>query len=121
MLWGDPIGPSLFALSVDEATQGIQSDVNMKYLDDATLGNFPERVHDDLVVLLERLIEKAWRSMVTIESSPFSLTACRRLCSEDSYQGLGGLKRVTFHCWEPRWICNAFRELYVRRGKRLRE
>ena len=39
---GDPIGPALFALSVDEAAR-------------ATLGDSLERVYGDLVVLLERL------------------------------------------------------------------
>ena len=52
---GDPIGPELFALSVDEAARGVQSEFNVWYLDDATLGDSPERVYDDLVVLLERL------------------------------------------------------------------
>ena len=52
---GDPIRPALFALSVDEAARGVQSEFNVWYLDDATLGDSPERVHDDLVVLLERL------------------------------------------------------------------
>ena len=52
---GDPIGPALFALSVDEGARGVQSEFNVWYLDDATLGESPERVHDDLVVLLERL------------------------------------------------------------------
>ena len=52
---GDPIGPALFALSVDEAAQGVQSEFNVWYLDDATLGDSVERVHDDLLVLLERL------------------------------------------------------------------
>ena len=52
---GDPIGPALFSLSVDEAARGVQSEFNAWYLDDATLGDSPERVHDDLVVLLARL------------------------------------------------------------------
>ena len=52
---GDPIGPALFALSVDEAARGVQSEFNVWYLDDATLGYSQERVHDDLVVLQERL------------------------------------------------------------------
>ena len=52
---GDPIRPALFALSVDEATRGVQSEFNAWYLDDAILGDSPEKVHDDLVVLLERL------------------------------------------------------------------
>ena len=47
----------------------------------------------------------AWRSMEANVSSPFSMTACRRQrrpCSEGSFRGLGWLKRVTFHCKEPR-------------------
>ena len=52
---GEPIGPALFALLVDEAARGVQSEFNVWYLDDATLGDSPERVYDDLVVLLERL------------------------------------------------------------------
>ena len=50
---GDPIG--LFALSVDEDARGVLSELNIWYLDDATLGDFPERDYNDLVVLLERL------------------------------------------------------------------
>ena len=52
---GDPIGPALFALSVDEAARGVESEFNVRYLDDATLGDSPERVYDDLVALLERI------------------------------------------------------------------
>ena len=52
---GDPIGRALFALSVDEAARGIQSEFNVWYLDDANLGDSPEKVYDDLVALLERL------------------------------------------------------------------
>ena len=52
---GDPIGPALFSLSVDEGARGVQSEFNVWYLNDATLGDSPERVNDDLVALLERL------------------------------------------------------------------
>ena len=41
--------------------------------------------------------------------------------TEALFRGLLGLKRVTFHCWEPQWIYEAFQELSMRRGKRLRE
>ena len=51
---GDPIGHALFPLSVDEAARSVQSEFNVWYLDNATLGDSPVRVHDDLVVLLER-------------------------------------------------------------------
>ena len=62
----------------------------------------------------------AWRSMETNVSSPFSMTACRRLCSEGSFRGLGWLMRVTFHCSEPRWIYKAFQGQSIRKGKRFR-
>ena len=95
---GDPIGLALFDLSVDEAARGVQSEFNVWYLDDATLVDSPERVYDDLVVLLERLRAIGLK-----------------------VRGLGWWKRVTFHCWEPQWIYKAFRELSMRRGKRSRE
>ena len=44
---GDPIEPSLFALLVDEAARAVQSEFNVWYLDDAFLGDSPERVHGD--------------------------------------------------------------------------
>ena len=52
---GNPIGPALFALLFDEAARGVQPELNVWYLDDATQGDYPERVHDDLLVLLKRL------------------------------------------------------------------
>ena len=54
---GRPNWTRTLALSVDEAARGVQSEFNVWYLDDATLGDSPERVHNDLVVLvlLERL------------------------------------------------------------------
>lgn len=52
---GDPMGPALFALTVDEIARGVQSEFNVWYLDDATLGDSPERVHEDLRVLMDRL------------------------------------------------------------------
>ena len=51
----DPIGPALFALSVDKSARGVQSEFNVWYLNDATFGDSPKRIHDNLVVLLERL------------------------------------------------------------------
>ena len=52
---GDPFGPALFALTIDEAARGVQSEFNVWYLDDATLGGSPEGVRDDLVALLDKL------------------------------------------------------------------
>ena len=88
---GDPIEPALIALSFDVAARGVQSEFNVWYLDDATLGDSLERVHDDLVVLLERL-----RAIgLEVNGSKCELTilktACRRQrkpCTEGSFWGL---------------------------------
>ena len=50
---GDQIGPAFCALSVNEATRGVQPEPNVWYLGDYTLGEIPERVYDDLVALLK--------------------------------------------------------------------
>ena len=89
---GDPIGPALFAISVDEAARGVQSEFNVWYLDDATLRDSQERVHDDLVVLLERLraigLEVNGRKCVlTILND--SMPEVTDPCSEGSFWGLG--------------------------------
>ena len=39
---GDPIGPVLFALAVDQISSGVESELNVWYLDDATIGGSPE-------------------------------------------------------------------------------
>ena len=52
---GNSIGVVLFALTVDEAARGVHLEFNVWSLDYATLEESTERVHDDLVVLLERL------------------------------------------------------------------
>ena len=64
-------------------------------------------LHDDLVVLLESL-----RAIVlVVNGSKFelfilndSMPKAMEACSEGSFRGLGWLKRVAFHCWEPWWI-----------------
>ena len=45
---GDPIGPLLFALAVDQIANGIDSELNVWYLDDATIGGSPESVLSDV-------------------------------------------------------------------------
>ena len=102
---GDPIGATLFALSVDEAALGVQLEFNVWYFDDTTFGNSSERIHNNLVVLLERLRAIDLEVMGANVISPFSMTACHRQekpCSEGTCRWLGWLKRVTFYCWEPR-------------------
>ena len=105
---GDPIGPALLALSVDEAARGVQCEFNVWYLEDATLGDYPDRVHDDLVVLLERL-----RAIgLEVNGSKCDLTILNDSMPEATEPLLRGLlpgARVVeasdlFHYWEPQWI-----------------
>ena len=44
---GDPIGPLLFALAVDQIASGVDSELNVWHLDDATIGGSPESVLSD--------------------------------------------------------------------------
>ena len=52
---GDPFGPALFALAVDEAARSVNTEFNVWYLDDATLGGAPEEVFEAVRTLLVRL------------------------------------------------------------------
>ena len=45
---GDPIGPLLFALAVDQIASGAQSEMNVWHLDDTTIGGFPEQFLSDV-------------------------------------------------------------------------
>ena len=45
---GDPPGPVLFALAVDEIARSVRSPINIWYLDDATIGGPAESVCEDL-------------------------------------------------------------------------
>ena len=61
----------------------------------------------------------AWRLMKANVSSLFSMTECTR--QQRPFRGLGWLNLATFHFWEPWCIYKVFCELYIRKGKRLRE
>ena len=52
---GDPLGPLLFALAVDDIARGVVSPLNMWYLDDATIGGPPGTVLADLRRLIPLL------------------------------------------------------------------
>ena len=52
---GDPLGPALFALGVHTAASGVSSELNVWYLDDATIGGTVGSVTKDLQVLIPRL------------------------------------------------------------------
>ena len=52
---GDPFGPALFALGLDELTREVESGFNVWYLDDATLGGSPDVVLRDVRRLVTAL------------------------------------------------------------------
>ena len=112
---GDPIGPILFALSVEEAARDVQSEFNAWYLDEAALIDSPERVHDELGVLHERL------RLIGLEvnGNKFELTILNDSMPEATealFRGLLPGVRVVEAC-ETRWIYKAS----MRREKLLRE
>jgi len=45
---GDPFGPALFSLGIDGIARDVDSEFNVWYLDDATLGDAPDKVLEDL-------------------------------------------------------------------------
>ena len=45
---GDPIGPLLFALAVDQIASGVECELNVWHLGDATIGGSPESVLSDV-------------------------------------------------------------------------
>ena len=53
---GDPIGPLLFALAVDQIASGVESKLSVWYHDDATIGGFPESVLSDVQRCITGLI-----------------------------------------------------------------
>ena len=52
---GDPFGPALFSLGVDEVARAVESEFNVRYLDDATLGDTPKQVLNDVRRLINQL------------------------------------------------------------------
>ena len=52
---GDPFGPSLFSLGIDEVAKKISAEFNVWYLDDGTIGDKPEKVLDCVRTLVADL------------------------------------------------------------------
>jgi len=52
---GDPFGPALFSLGIDDLTREIDTEFNVWYLDDGTLGGSPESVISSVERLIGRL------------------------------------------------------------------
>ena len=45
---GDPAGPALFSLTIDELIKSLSAELNVWYLDDGTMGDTADKVLDDL-------------------------------------------------------------------------
>ena len=54
---GDPLGPVLFALAVDEIARSIRSPINISYMDDAKIGGPVENACEDLRRIIPMLTE----------------------------------------------------------------
>ena len=54
---GDPFGPALFSLGIDEITRRVDTELNIWYLDDGTIGDSPEKVFTCLQRLVNDLDE----------------------------------------------------------------
>ena len=54
---GDPLGPLVFSLGVDEVSRSISSELNIWFLDDATIGGPAETVLADLENIIPKLRE----------------------------------------------------------------
>ena len=52
---GDPFGPAMFSLGIDEVARRVESEFNVWYLDDAALMDTPERVLKDVGTLMDGL------------------------------------------------------------------
>ena len=50
---GDPLGPLLFSLAINDAISSCKSEFNMWYLDDGTLGSSVDVVFSDFVKIIE--------------------------------------------------------------------
>ena len=54
---GDPFGPALFCLAVDESTRKVHTEFNVWYLDDGTIGDTPENVYSNVKQLVDSFRE----------------------------------------------------------------
>ena len=54
---GDPLGPAMFAYSVDEIARSVRSPINIWYLDDTTIGGPVESVCEDLRRIIPLLLD----------------------------------------------------------------
>lgn len=54
---GDPCGPPLFCMAIHEMARSLQSELNIWYLDDGSLGGDPDVVFDDLQKIIQKSVD----------------------------------------------------------------
>lgn len=54
---GDPCGPAIFCMGIQEMILSLSSEFNMWYIDDGTLGGNPDTVLDDLQSIINKSAE----------------------------------------------------------------
>ena len=102
-----PIGPAFFSLSVGEAVRGVKSELNVRYSDDATIGDYPERVHDYLVVLLERL------RAIGLEANGSKCELCKKVMRSVFSQPVGRCFRGSEEASSTQPLTLFLREFYL--------
>ena len=102
-----PIGPAFFALSVYKAVRGVKSELNVWYSDDATLGDYPERVHDDFVVLQERL------RTIGLEVNGSKCELCNKAMRSVFSQAVGRCFRGSWEASSTQPLTLFLREFYL--------
>ena len=75
---GDPLGPLLFSLGVDEIVRSIQSPLNFWYLDDATIGGPVDSVLADLQKVIPAL------SQIGLDVNPSKSELINVTCDQES-------------------------------------
>ena len=84
---GDPSGPALFSLGIDQIIKDLKSELNLWYLDDSNIADSPQIVLNDLQFLLSELKKIG----LTINASKCELI-CLNL--EDSNQVINNFKQL---------------------------
>lgn len=89
---GDPVGPALFSLAIDELVRSLDAEFNVWYLDDGTIGYTPDKVYScvqELAVAFQRagleINQKKCESIIlssTIEERRRTEAQYRRLLPE---------------------------------------
>ncbi|XP_029656011.1 uncharacterized protein LOC115229886 [Octopus sinensis] len=83
---GDPLGPVLFALGVNNIAHSVRSPINIWYLDDATICGPPDVVFDDLRFIIPSLsaiglsINDNKSEVVNINLNPNTFTVATSTC-----------------------------------------